>query len=141
MTEYIPPDRYTPAAFRLAKDPNNADLRKAAQREEMLYDTVDHIARRVNRHKTDLAEAAKNRTSRDVLSIAEKAYAADVEYSLWQMVVQSSGPAMLEPLEALTQTAQWATSQALDNLEDHSPDLTDARIYARWIRHAYEIFK
>lgn len=141
-TEYTPPDRYTPAASRLATNAGDPKGKMAeARREEMLYDSVDHAARRVNRHKAELAEAAKNRTSRDVLSIAEKAYAAEVEYSLWQMVVQSSGPAMAEPLDALTQTVRWATGQALDSLEDNSPDLTDARIYARWVRKANEIFQ
>lgn len=145
MTDYTPPERYTPAALRLAQSPNAeqsyaAELRKQAQREELLYDTVDYAARKVNRWKVDLLDASKNRAMREVLPIAEKAYAAEIEYALWQMVVQASGPTMREPLEALSDTVRWAREQVLDAVEDRAEDLTDARIYARWARKAHDEF-
>jgi hypothetical protein len=140
-TEYIPPAAYTPAVDRLVKDPNNADLRKDARREELLYDTVEHAARRLMRLKQELAEAVTNRTMGEVLPIARQAYTAELEVRLWQIVTQATGPAMREPLDALRDTVGWARGQALDALDDRAEDLTDARIFARWVRKAEEVLK
>jgi len=131
------PVRYTPAADRLAQAPiADAKDRDEARREDLLYDSVEHAVRKLNRLKVELASMAANRTAREIFPVAKFALAAEVEYELWSQVLAHSGPSMLEPLQALAVVIKEAQARALDDLEDNTEDLTNARMMARWARRA-----
>jgi hypothetical protein len=116
-------------------------LRREANREDDALERAEIADKALESHRLALGKAVEEGDLRAVDMLAQTVRREAMNVALWKQVAHLTGPDKLEPLQAVEAIVKEATIRALDDLEDNTQDMTNARIRARWIRRNAPLYE